>query len=141
MDNTTLPPQLVEVIPTITGTLNNFFAESTFSASIFFLLAVFAFFIYVFVKADKDPNSELEYEDLFLDTATRKTNPYKLGFLVGIFIGGWVIVVQSDNGTLTSELFLIYLTYLLGGAGIKSFIAKKYGNGDNSPNMFSSGRK
>lgn len=106
----------------------------TLNTSIIFVLLTFAFFVYIFYRAHKNPDSELDYTDLFLDTTTRKVNPYKLGFLVGIFIGAWVVVVQSDNSTLTAEIFAVYLTYLLGGAGIKSFITKKYGTTNTSDN-------
>jgi hypothetical protein len=88
-----------------------------FSGATWFVLAILAFFVFLFVKADHDPTSPVSWEDLIVDSVTRRASPYKLGYLIGLIVGTWVVVYLTDKGTLSIDMFGGYLAYLLGGAG------------------------
>jgi hypothetical protein len=88
-----------------------------FSGATWFLLAIITFFVVIFVRANKDPTSPVAWEDLIIDTVTKKASPYKLGYLIGLIVATWVVVALTDAGKLSLDMFGAYLTYLLGGAG------------------------
>lgn len=88
-----------------------------FSGATWFLLAIIAFFVIIFVRANHDPNSPVSWEDLIIDTFSKKASPYKLGYLIGLIVATWVVVSLTDQGKLSLDMFGAYLTYLLGGAG------------------------
>lgn len=88
-----------------------------FSASTWFLLCIITFFIILFIRANHDPRSPVDWQDLFLDVNTKKANPYKLGYLIGLIVATWIVVTITDAGKLTIDIFGGYLAFLLGGAG------------------------
>jgi hypothetical protein len=92
-------------------------AAIPFSAPTWFLIGVMSFFVWLFSKAQRNPNSLVDWEDLILDHATNRTSPYKLGYVIGLVVGTWVIVKFADDSKLTWDIFGGYLAYLLGGAG------------------------
>lgn len=93
------------------------FSLIPFSGATWFLLAIITFFVIIFVRANHDPNSPVAWEDLIIDTITKKASPYKLGYLIGLIVATWVVVAITDAGKLSIDIFGAYLTYLLGGAG------------------------
>lgn len=101
-----------------------------FSAATWFVLFVLFFFVWIFTKANHNPNSAIRFEELFIDTVTQKTSPYKLGYLVGIIVSTWVIITMTDRDKLTFDILGTYLAFLLGGAGWTAFVTNKFGNGN-----------
>lgn len=85
------------------------------------MLATLVFFVWLFVKADHDTNSPVRWEHLIVDSNNDRASPYKVGYLVGLIVGTWIILTLTDRDKLTMDMFGVYLTYLLGGAGVNSW--------------------
>lgn len=115
----------------ITG-IENFFAAIPFSGATWFVIAILGFFIWLFMRANKDPNSPVSWEDLIINDQTERTSPYKLGYIVGVIVGTWIVITQADKGTLTFDIFGLYLSFLLGGAGWAAFMQMKSGSNNNN---------
>lgn len=81
------------------------------------VVGILAFFIWLFTKAQRNPNSAFDWEHFFIDSETNRASPYKLGYMIGIIVGTWVIISFADGNKLTWDIFGGYLMYLLGGAG------------------------
>jgi len=105
------------MVDTAITAIINTFNLIPFTGATWFLLAIIAFFVIVFVRANHDPNSSVSWEELIIDSDTKKTSPYKLGYLIGMIVATWVVVSLTDKEKLTLDIFGIYLTYLLGGTG------------------------
>lgn len=54
----------------------------------------------------------LEWEDLV--STNGMLNAYKIGYWIGVGIGGWVVVEQTHMGKLDTGVFVGYLAYLGG---------------------------
>lgn len=103
-----------------------------FSSATWFVLFTLAFFIWLFAKASRDPKNPVAWEDMILATETGKASPYKMGYLVGVIVGTWIVITLSDAGKLTFDIFGEYLTFLLGGVGVAAaFKSKK--DADDAP--------
>ena len=92
-----------------------------FSSPTWFVVAILGFFVWLFSKANRDPNSPVQWEDLMLDASTNKISPYKMGYLIGVIVSTYIVILFADeaiNGGNESFLavFITYLTYLTGGA-------------------------
>lgn len=96
-----------------------------FSAATWSVILTLAFFVWLFSKASRDPNSPIRWEHLIVDSRTDRADPYKLSFLLGTIVGTWIVVNFADKDKLTFDIFGMYLTYLLGGAGWISTIKSK----------------
>lgn len=92
-----------------------------FTAATWVVLFTLFFFVALFAKASRDPNSLVNWEHLIVESSTNRASPYKLGYLVGILVATWLIIRISDAGNLTLDLFGAYLAYLLGGASVNLF--------------------
>lgn len=104
--------------------LTTFFAAIPFSAATWFVLATLIFFVWLFSKADKNTTSPVRWEHLIVDSNNDRASPYKVGYLVGLIVATWIVVALMDKDKLTFDIFGTYLTYLLGGAGVNSFVKK-----------------
>lgn len=121
---------------TILSGIHTFFQAIPFSSQTWFVLMIIAVIWYLFAKANKDPKSPIRWEDLIIDVTADKServSPYKLGYLIGIVVGTWIVLSFADGGKLTYDIFGMYLTFLLGGAGWSAFMRNKqqsnaYGN-------------
>ena len=109
---------------TIVNSVTSFFEALPFSGATWFVLATLAFFVWLFVKADSKPGSPVQWEHLIIDSNNDRTSPYKVGYLVGLIVGTWIILTLTDGGELDFDMFGVYLTYLLGGAGVNSFVKR-----------------
>ncbi len=109
---------------TIVNSITSFFEALPFSGATWFVLGTLAFFIWLFVKADSKPDSPVQWEHLIIDSSNDRTSPYKVGYLVGLIVGTWIILTLTDGGDLDFDMFGVYLTYLLGGAGVNSFVKR-----------------
>lgn len=101
------------------------FALIPFSGATWFVLATLGFFVWLFSKASRDPKSPVKWEHLIVDSNNDRASPYKVGFLIGVIVGTWIIVRWADKGTLGFDMLGTYLTYLVTGAGMNSFIKAK----------------
>jgi hypothetical protein len=97
------------------------FALIPFSGATWAVVAILGFFVWLFVQGDKNPKSPIQWEDLIIDTSNNRASPYKLGYLLGLIVGTWVVVNLASKGTLGIDIFGPYLTYLLGGAGVNMY--------------------
>ena len=97
-------------------------AAIPFSTATWFVIAVLMFVVWLFYKANKNPKSPVNWEDMILDH--KKVSPYKLGYLIGLIVGTFVIVQASDKGSLTEALLGVYLAYTVGGAGWMTYLNK-----------------
>jgi MFS superfamily sulfate permease-like transporter len=108
----------------IMNSVNLFFASIPFSPATWFVLLTLMFFVWLFAKANKNINSPIRWEHLIIDSSNDRASPYKLGYLVGLIVATWIVVAMMDKDKLTFDIFGTYLTYLLGGAGVNSFVKK-----------------
>lgn len=108
--------------------ITDFFSALPFTGATWFVLAVLAFFVWLFVKADAKPNSPVQWEHLIIDSNNDRTSPYKVGYIIGLIVATWIILTLTDTGKLDFDMFGVYLTYLLGGAGINSFVKRGENN-------------
>lgn len=116
----------------IMNSVTVFFASIPFSAATWFVLATLVFFVWLFAKASKSKNSFVMWEHLIVDSNNDRASPYKVGYLVGLIVATWIVVTLMDKDKLTFDMFGTYLTYLLGGAGVNSFVKKGEGSA-NTP--------
>lgn len=114
---------------TVLNAISTFFSSLPFSGATWFVLATLAFFIWLFVRADRTPGSPVQWEHLIIDSNNDRTSPYKVGYLVGLIVGTWIILTLTDGGELDFDMFGVYLTYLLGGAGVNSFVKRNDSRG------------
>lgn len=98
-------------------------AAIPFSSATWVVLAILTFVVWLFYKANKNPKSPVNWEDMILEH--KKVSPYKLGYLIGLIVGTFVIVQASDNKTLTEALLGVYLAYTVGGAGWMTYLNGK----------------
>jgi len=105
------------MLETFVQSVVSFFAVIPFSTATWFLLAILLFFIWLFRKAQRDPESPVDWEDLILDHDTNRVSPYKVGYLIGLIVGTWVVIKYADADKITWDILGGYLAYLLGGAG------------------------
>ena len=105
--------------------VTSFFTAIPFSSATWIVLAILAFFVWLFAKAQRDPNSRVDWEDLFITSETERVSPYKLGFMVGMIVSTWVVIKFADANMLTWDIFGGYLAYLLGGAGWAATLKSK----------------
>lgn len=102
-----------------------------FSLATWFVLITLWFFIMLFAKASKHPDSLVNWEHLLLDSTTNRASVYKVSFIVGVIVSTWIIITFADGGKLTFDLFGVYLAFLLGGAGLNTFSRKSTLQMDN----------
>lgn len=102
-----------------------FFAAIPFTTATWFTLGTLLFFVWLFAKASRDPHSPVKWEHLIVDSSNDRASPYKVGFLIGMIVSTWIIIRFCDEKRLTYDIFGMYLTYLLGGAGVNSFFKSK----------------
>jgi hypothetical protein len=98
-----------------------------FSAATWSVIMTLAVFVYLFSKASRDPKSPIRWEHLIVDSQNDRASPYKLGFMLGMIVGTWIVVNFADKDKLTFDIFGMYLTYLLGGASWSTFMKTKGG--------------
>lgn len=105
-----------------------------FTAVTWFVLFTILFFVWLFSKSHRDPNSPIRWEDLIISVTTGRADPYKIGYLVGIIVGTWVVIGLYDKEKLSFDMFGLYLAYLVGGAGWNMVTAKRHGEEGQSGN-------
>lgn len=107
-----------------------------FSGATWFVIFTLGFFMWLFKKANQDPINPIQWEHLIIDSASNRTSPYKLGYLVGLIVATWVVVTITDKDKLTLDIFGAYLAYLVGGVGVSAYAKKELNqptSGDTTP--------
>lgn len=116
------------MIDTIISSISRVVALNPFSIATWFVIGLLLFFLWLFMQANKDPKSPVAWEDLIVNTDTERTSPYKLGYLIGLIVSTWIVITFADTDKLTFDIFGLYLSFLLGGAGWAAFMQMKAGN-------------
>lgn len=112
------------MLDTVLSTSSRLFHAIPFTSATWFVVVLLGFFVYLFTKAAKSKTSPIVWEHLIIDSDNNRASPYKVGYLIGLVVGTWVIITFADGGKLTYDIFGLYLTYLLGGAGWNSLSKK-----------------
>jgi hypothetical protein len=110
---------------TFLARVTSVFHAIPFSGATWFVLLTLTFFLWLFARASANPLSPVKWEHLILDTSTERASPYKMGYLVGMIVGTWIVLTFADKDKLNFDIFGMYLTYLLGGASWNSFVKSK----------------
>lgn len=101
-----------------------FFTSIPFTGATWIVLAILLFFVWIFAKANKKSDSPIHWEHLIIDSNNDRTSPYKVGYIIGLVVGTWIVISLTDHDTLDTDTFGVYLMYLLGGAGVNSFVKR-----------------
>ncbi len=101
------------------------FTAIPFSGPTWFVIAVLTYFTVVFGRASMDPRSLVKWEHLIIDSQNNRASPYKLGYLIGVIVSTWIVIRFADRETLNFDILGMYLTYLVTGAGVNSFVKAK----------------
>lgn len=80
--------------------------------------------IYLLWGANK--SGKLDWTDMIVSRG-RKVSLTKLLQLIGGITGTWIMISMTVSGKLTSELLMIYLTYVGAIEGWSKFVAARYG--------------
>ena len=113
------------MVETILGYISAAFSAIPFSAATWAVLITLGMFVWLFSRASRDPNSPIKWEHLIIDSSNNRASPYKMGFLLGGLVATWIVITLTDKNKLTFDIFGLYLTYLLGGSSINTFVRSK----------------
>ena len=100
-------------------------AALPFSAATWGVIITLCVTFYIFIKASKDANSPVRWEDLIINHDTSRADPYRVAYLVGVFVATWIVISLADKSALSFDIFGLYLAYLLGGASWSGYIQNK----------------
>lgn len=116
-----------------------FWSHIPFSTATWFVIFILSFIVWLFARANKNPNSPIRWEDMLIDSSTNRTSPYKLGFLVGAIVGTWVVIALMDRDKLSIDIFGAYLAFLVGGAGWVEWVKHGKKNEDQGGGYYGGG--
>jgi len=117
----------VIMFETILTRISSVFAAIPFSGATWFTIGTLVFFTWVFAKASRDPLNPIKWEHLIIDSQNNRASPYKLGYIIGVIVSTWIVIRFADRQTLNFDILGMYLTYLVTGAGVNSFVKAKEG--------------
>jgi apolipoprotein N-acyltransferase len=121
------------MIETTLSFFSTAFAAIPFTAAAWAVIITLVMFVWLFGRASRDPNSPIKWEHLIIDSSNDRASPYKMGFLLGGLVATWIVVTLTDKDKLSFDIFGLYLTYLLGGAGFNSFMKTKGAEANPAP--------
>lgn len=122
----------------LVSTIGSAFTSIPFSPATWIVIFTTLFFVWLFAKANNNPNSAVNWEHLVLDSQNNRASPYKVGYLIGVIVSTWIVIKISDAGNLSLDIFGVYLAFLLGGAGMNSFTkSREYGGSSSSGSRYS----
>jgi hypothetical protein len=93
------------------------------STRTFWLFLVVFIVLWAFWRAQS--RGELKWTDMITAPGTNKLSISKVGQAIGIVISSWAIIIMTDNNKLSSEIFGVWLAFLLGGAGWSSYLKSR----------------
>ena len=96
-----------------------------FSPATWFLFISFMVFISMISRANKDPNSPLNWEDMLLDD-NKRMSVFKLGQIVGIIVGTWTVIdIVDAKHDISAELIGLYYAFLVGAYSANHYFTSK----------------
>lgn len=98
-----------------------------FTGASWFTIGTLFFFVILFRSANNNPANPVRWEHLIIDSQNNRASPYKVGYLVGVIVATWVVIRFADTQALNYDIFGLYLTYLVTGAGVNLFIKSRDG--------------
>ncbi|MDO9353367.1 MAG: hypothetical protein Q7T55_06715 [Solirubrobacteraceae bacterium] len=113
------------MLTSITSFASQFFTALPFTGATWFTLSTLIFFVWLFGKASKNPLTPLKWEHLIIDSNDNRASPYKLCYLIGVIVSTWIVIRFADKQTLNFDILGMYLTYLVTGAGVNSFVSSR----------------
>lgn len=93
------------------------------STRTFWLFLAVVIILWAFWRAQS--RGELKWTDMITAPGTDKLSLSKVGQAIGIVISSWAIIIMVDKDKLSSEIFGVWLAFLLGGAGWSSYLKAK----------------
>jgi hypothetical protein len=75
----------------------------------FFSLLLIIWMIIEFIKAQRDPKSPIDLNDLFIDSSTGKLGGSKMRLNMAFIVSTWVLIYNTLNAQLSEWLFGAYL--------------------------------
>jgi hypothetical protein len=87
------------------------------------ILSIIAVMIY---KAHKSEDSSFNVFDYIIDPATKKASITRTGQSIGILTATWVVAKMTVAGTLSAEMFAIYLAALGVSEAWSRYLGSKY---------------
>lgn len=103
------------------STLSSFF--HVLSTRTFWIFLIILVVLVAFWRAQK--RGELKWTDMITAPGSSKLSLSKVGQSIGIVISSWAIIIMVDKDKLSSEIFGVWLAFLLGGAGWSSYLKAK----------------
>jgi hypothetical protein len=85
------------------------------------LIGFFVVFGVVFWAASKNPKSNIDWEDLLVDPASKRVSLDKLGQFWGIAISSWMMIYLTQMTAAYSILPMLFPAYLAYLAGVYTF--------------------
>ena len=95
--------------------------------------------IFIFAYRDAAAKHGLNWTDMITRDGD-KVSFSKILQMVGGVVGTWIVVQTTLAGTLTWDIFGIYLAYVASVDSFSKFITAKYSNGNSSDYSYSRGR-
>lgn len=92
-----------------------------------FLMFVLIAFAYMFYNATRRAEKSLDWTDLVTDKGTNNVSITRLSQLIGLIVGTWVIITLTMSGSITYDVYGMYLSFIIGGSGWSNYLKAKYG--------------
>lgn len=89
------------------------------------LCLLFLVFFWAFVRATKNPHKKHSLDWTELITRDGVLSLSKLGQAVGIIVSSWVIVIMAQHDKISSDIFGLWLAFLLGGSSWSGYLKAK----------------
>ena len=92
-----------------------------FSPATWFLMISMLTFISMIARETHNPNSPLDWRDMLIDPVNKKMSITRMGQMIGIIIGSWVVIdVVDTKHTISIDILGPYLLFLIGAYGINA---------------------
>ena len=85
------------------------------------LVGFFTVFVILFGVESRNPKSPVSWIDLLIDPLTNKVSITKIGQLIGIRIGGWVVITMAQIKESYGSFPMVFTAYLAFLGGVYAF--------------------
>lgn len=106
------------------------FSGLSLSSQMLFLFVVAVCLAYLAFKASHREENALDWVD-FITDQNGKLSASKLSQMIGLIISSWVVVVLADKGSISFDIFGLYLAFAAGTAGWSSYLKAKFAGSSN----------